>query len=417
LLATDAVVRLAYHLRFGKVDVTRIDPRWNFEPDTEEALAASPAHTLAEALDQRRVRETLGALHPASPLYAALRRGLATYQAIRAEGGWKAISPGRPIRPGATDPRVPALRARLAIERDLQSSDEEASALYDSELEIGARRFQERHGLASDGIVGNKTLEALNVPVETRIDQLRVTLEQGRQTLHDLPQRFVLVNVPAFRLYYADETGRRFSANVVVGRRFTQTPIFRSEMTHLVINPSWTVPPGILRRDTLPGLARDPDYLKRKGLVRVGDQYVQPPGPNNAMGRIKLMFPNPYLVYLHDTPQKDLLDADARLFSSGCIRVQNVFDLAELIVDDPTRWSKQQLLRVVESGRTQTVMLKRRVPVLLVYWTAAVSPVDDRVFFYADVYERDAAMRAALDGPFVFSPPIANRAATVSQRP
>jgi murein L,D-transpeptidase YcbB/YkuD len=163
------------------------------------------------------------------------------------------------------------------------------------------------------------------------------------------------------------------------------------------------VPPGIIKRDILPGVAKDPNYLKRKGLTKVGGQYVQAPGSNNALGRIKLMFPNPHFVYLHDTPQQSLFERETRAFSSGCVRVQNVFDLAELVLDDPERWSKAKLLKAADTGKTQTIVLKHRLPVLMVYWTAGVDP-DGRVFFYDDIYQRDGAELKALNGPFRFHP-------------
>jgi L,D-transpeptidase YcbB len=185
-------------------------------------------------------------------------------------------------------------------------------------------------------------------------------------------------------------------------------------MTYVVLNPSWTIPPGILQREVIPGMQRDPDYLARKGFQKIGGQIVQPPGPNNALGRIKLMFPNPHHVYLHDTPQKDLFAAEARTFSHGCIRVQDIEDLAVQVLDDPKNWSKEKVEAAIATGRTQNVTLERRVPVLLTYWTAVVGPGDDRPYFYDDVYGRDPAYLAALDGPFRYDPRVVSRAAAIS---
>ncbi len=217
---------------------------------------------------------------------------------------------------------MPPLRVRLAVEGDLAADGGDSSAVYDSTLVAAVRAFQTRHGLAADGLLGRGTLRHLNVPVATRIEQLRLALERGRLLLHDLPSRLVIVNVPAFRVYYADETGAVLESKVIVGKPFRQTPIFRSEMTSVVINPSWTIPPTILREDVRPGIQRDPDYLQKHGYREIGGQIVQAPGPDNALGRLKLDFPNPHLVYMHDTPAKGLFRADARTFSSGCIRVE-----------------------------------------------------------------------------------------------
>jgi murein L,D-transpeptidase YcbB/YkuD len=401
LLATDALIRLGYHLRFGKVDMATIDPHWNFRRDYEAVRAAAPAAMIQRALDAGTVAEELEALRPRHSFYAGLRKALDTYQQIQAAGGWQPLPSGPSLKPGATDPRVPALRERLLVEGDLDAEAGEGD-VYDAALVAALQGFQERHGLKPDGVLGRRTLRALNVPVARRIDQIRLSLDRSRQLLHDLPDRLVVVNVPAFRVYYADSSGLRFAANAVVGKLYAQTPIFRAEITHVVLNPSWVVPPGILERDILPGLRKDPDYLRKKGLKRVGGQIVQDPGPNNALGRIKLMFPNPHLVYLHDTPEKDLLEAEGRTFSSGCIRVQNVFDLAALVIDDPDNWSKEKLLAAADTGVTRTIVLERKVPVLLTYWTAVVAP-DGRVYFYEDVYGRDPANLAALDAPFKFA--------------
>lgn len=416
MLATDAIVRLAYHLRFGKVDLAPIDPQWNFDRDYESILLLSPARRIQEALEQQRLGDALAALRPSHPLYQALRNTLQTYRQIKAGGGWNPIAPGRTIRPGESDPRVPAVRARLAAEGDLGPEPEESGEAYGPSLEAALRRFQERHSLTQDGSMGGKTLRTLNVPVDVRIDQLRLSLERSRLIMHGLPERLVVVNVPAFRLYYVEQGGVLFATNVVVGKLYSKTPIFRAEMTHAVINPSWTVPPMVMKREIIPGLQRNPGYLERKGLQRVGWQIVQPPGPNNALGSIKLMFPNPHFVYLHDTPQKALFERDARTFSHGCVRVRDVLDLAEFVIGDPANWSKAKLLETVRDGATRTVILKQPVPVLLAYWTAGVSP-EGRAFFYEDVYGRDPAELKALNAPFTFHPRAVSSAMRASSSP
>jgi murein L,D-transpeptidase YcbB/YkuD len=416
LLATDGVIRLAYHLRFGKVDVATLEPDWAFSPNVETAFREPPAVALQRAIDERKVAAGLDALRPTHWLYAALRRALEEYREIESAGGWPSLPDGPVLKPGAADARLRALEERLAAEGDLAVNRRESIALYDSALGTAVRRFQERHGLNPDGVIGKTTLRALNVPVATRISQLRISLERGRLLLHDLPERFVVVNIPAFRVQYIDEGRAQLVSRVVVGKPFTQTPIFRADMTYAVLNPSWTIPPGIMERDVIPGMKKDPQYLEKKGFVKVGGQVVQPPGPNNALGRIKLMFPNPHHVYLHDTPHRDKFAFDERTFSSGCIRVEKIVDLTAAVLDDDASWPKEKLEAAIATGATRNITLKRRLPVFLTYWTAAVDPGDERARFFDDVYGRDPAFLAALDQPFHIHRGAGSRTAAGSKR-
>jgi murein L,D-transpeptidase YcbB/YkuD len=259
------------------------------------------------------------------------------------------------------------------------------------------------------------------VPVAERIDQIRVNLERGRWTLHEIKGEFVLVDVAGFYASYFRNDEPIWTSRVVVGKDQRETPIFRSKITYVVFNPTWTIPPGILVKDKLPVLKRNPGALKAMN-IRVLDgsgrevnpysvnwnqygssrlppyQFVQDPGPNNALGLVKVMFPNPYLVYLHDSPAKSLYEQDQRTFSSGCIRVQQPFELAELVLNDP-QWNRQSMDAVIATKQTRTVNLKTPVPVLILYWTAQPRP-DGQVVFRNDVYSRDAATLRALDAPF-----------------
>ena len=405
LLATDGVIRLAYHLRFGKVDGRTILPDWGFEPEEEAALSKDPAGALERAVEKHEVASGLDAMRPSHWMYAGLRRALAEYRAIASSGGWKNFPQGPLLKPGGTDTRLQALEARLAIEGDLPSTPRASVATYDSVLVAGVRRFQIRHGLEGDGLVGATTIRQLNVPVAARITQLRISLERSRLLLHDLPDRFVVVNIPAFRALYVDSGRAQLISKVMVGKPFTQTPIFRADMTYAVLNPSWTIPPGILRRDVIPGMKADPHYLEKKGFVKVGNQIVQPPGPDNALGRIKLMFPNIHAVYLHDTPHRELFASDARAFSSGCIRVEKIEELTALVIGDSVAWSPAKLEDAIATGQTRTITLKRRLPVLLTYWTAVVDRTDGRAQFFRDAYDRDRKFLAALDKPLRDSSP------------
>jgi murein L,D-transpeptidase YcbB/YkuD len=397
LIATDALVRLGYHARFGKVDQQRIFGNWNF---TGPLTDADPLVLMAQVVRGATVAQAIQDLLPRHPFYIALRAALARYRAIGAAGGWQATPPGPTIKPGARDPRIPALRRRLAVEGDLADDAVTDSPVLDPTLVAALARFQTRHGLAADGALGAGTVRALDVPVATRIDQLRISLDRARAVMHELPKRFVLVNVAGFTVYVVDGDWPVWESRVVVGKPYTETPIFRAEMTYVVLNPTWTVPPGIIQKEILPGIRRDPNYLTKKGLERRDGQIVQPAGPKNALGRIKLIFPNPYHVYLHDTPSRTLFAQETRTFSHGCIRVQKPVELAALALDDPG-WSGEKLEEAIAGGRTRTVSLARKLPVLVLYWTATVGE-SGLVYLLDDPYRRDRAAVAALDAPFSF---------------
>jgi murein L,D-transpeptidase YcbB/YkuD len=276
-------------------------------------------------------------------------------------------------------------------------------------------------GLKADGAVGPGTLAELNVPVSNRIDTLRVNLDRGRVLLHDLPAEFVVVNVAGFWVYVVRNGAVFWRARAQVGTPYRRTPIFRSQISYLVFNPTWTVPPGIIRSDILPAAQRDPASITRKGLEvfdrngrRVPPEsvdwnafrsghipytLVQQPGPNNALGRVKFMFPNDYAVYLHDTPSQSRFEESARAFSSGCVRVERPLELAQLLLNQPDKWNGDAIARVIQNGKIQNVTLARKIPVLLTYWTAWVDS-SGRVNFRRDLYQQDAPWLAALNGKF-----------------
>lgn len=425
LLATDAFMLGLYHVYIGKVDPEKLSSQWNF--------SSRPTPTIDEALQRFKARlaageigEAFAAVRPTHPWYQRGRDRLAEYRAIAAAGGWPSVPDGPVLKPGMTDARVPVLRKRLTITKDLPAPPsnalpDDAANLYDATLEAGVKAFQERHGLTADGVIGPTTRAALNVPVERRIDQIRVNLERARWVLHEIKGEFVLVDVAGFYVSYFRNDEPVWTSKVVVGRDQRETPIFRSKITYVVFNPTWTIPPGILVKDKLPELKRNPGALQRMN-IRVLDgsgrevnpysvnwnnygpsrlppyQFVQDPGPNNALGLVKIMFPNPYLVYLHDSPAKSLYEQDQRTFSSGCIRVQKPFELAELVLNDP-QWNKQSIDAVIATKETRTVNLKQPVPVLILYWTAQPRP-DGQVIFRNDIYGRDAQTLAALNSDF-----------------
>jgi murein L,D-transpeptidase YcbB/YkuD len=417
ILLTEALLRLAYHLSFGKVDAETFDPQWNFG---RTLAARDVAREIEEALAAKDIYQRIEALKPTHRLYLDLKREYNRYRAADTSG-WPVIPAGPALKPGMSDARVPLLRARLAASGDHAPGEVADPQFYDAALEAAVRRYQQRLGLDADGAVGPGTLAELNVPVADRLRQMRVNLDRGRVLLQDLPAEFVVVNIAGYTAYFVRGQDVVWNTRVQVGKPYRRTPLFRSEISYIVLNPTWTVPPGIIRNDILPAAKRDPGSITRKGL-RVLDSsgreldphsidwskynsghipYTlrQDPGPKNALGRVKLMFPNPYLVYLHDTPSQALFEQSERAFSSGCVRVERALELAALVLDEPDKWNAETLDAAVAAGKLQNVTLQRKIPVLLTYWTAWIDG-QGYLNFRRDLYGQDAKWAAALDAPF-----------------
>lgn len=421
LLATDAYVMLLYDLYFGRVDPLAIEPNWN--------LPRRPLHEpqavefVVEAIESGTIVESAGRARPGHWLYAGARAALARYRSLAHDGGWGTVPAGAKLEPGATDLRVPMLRQRLAVSGDY-AGPATGSTAYDAALVEAVQAFQRRHLLTADGTVGPATLRELNVPVAARINQMRVNLERDRWVLHDADGGpLVVVDIAGFRVLYVRDQRIAWEARAIVGQPARQTPVFRAEIDNVVINPTWTVPPGILARDILPQMQRGENVLERKRLavydrngepvdpatVRWQDYtaqsfpYVlrQDAGEDNALGRLKINFPNPHLVYLHDTPTRALFERSQRTFSSGCIRIERPLELVELLLDDPVNWNGAAIRAAIDAAATRTVRLARKVPVVIMYWTMQVD-ADGRVIFKPDVYRRDPPLLRALDGRFSF---------------
>jgi murein L,D-transpeptidase YcbB/YkuD len=418
LLLTDAFLRLGYHMLFGKVDPERLDPNWNLARDLGNL---DPVLVIQDAIDSSAPYQFIASLKPQTRYYTTLKETLVHYRRVASSGGWPTIPEGATLRQGMTDARIPLLRQRLAVTGDLPEVAASSSALFDEPLAEAVSRFQRRHHVAADGVVGTGTLTALNVPVETRIDQIRVNLERGRWVLHDLEDTFLIVNIAGFFVAYVKDRAVVWQSRVQVGKPYRKTPVFKAEMTYLVLNPTWTVPPTILAQDMLPAVKRNPAYLRDKNIHVIDSngkavhqstldwsQYTarnfpytlrQEPGANNALGVVKFIFPNKHLVFLHDTPSKSLFEKETRTFSSGCIRVENPLALAELLLDDSATWNQARIAEVINSQETKTLYLRQPLPVLLLYWTAMVE-TDDQVHFIPDVYGRDAAILEGLNAAF-----------------
>lgn len=419
LILTDSLVRLGYHLLFGKVDPESLDSSWNMSRKLElgPILMVSSA-----AIDKGNITRLIDSFRPQIGFYQGLKQALANYLKIRAKGGWPQIPAGEKLKSGMTSPRVIIIRQRLVVTTDMPATNME-STLFDDDVETSIKKFQLRHGIEADGIVGKVTLAAMNVPVQARIDQLRVNLDRARWISHDLPKEFVMVDIAGFNVKYISGGNEIWKTRAMVGTTYRKTPVFRDQIRYIEFNPTWTIPPTILRKDSLPKIKRDPETLRKENMVVLNQQgssidpttidwsqypdkvfpYLirQQPGPKNALGRVKFMFPNKHNVYLHDTPNKSGFNRAERTFSSGCIRIEDPLYFAELLLADKPGWDREKINAAVESRKTIRINLTKPLTVMLLYWTAEVDN-EYRVVFNQDIYNRDSTVLAGLNDNFKF---------------
>lgn len=423
ILLTDALLVLGSHLLLGRVDPTRVEAEW-IANRREAALDVR----LAEAIEGRTgVRTFLRGVAHTQTEYQRLRRVLGELRETAAAGAWERIGDGPTMRIDSIDARVPAVRRRLTASSDpeerrlaaLRGLDNER---FDADLAEAVRRFQRRHGLDDDGAVGARTRGAMNVPVEERITQVILNLERWRWLPSELGRRHIRVNAAAFETEVWDADTLAFHLRSIVGRQYRMTPSFNASLRYLVLAPYWHVPPTIAAVDKLPLIRADPGYVAASRMTlfstetnTVVDPFSvdwstmtgaefnrrfrlrQDPGPGNALGNVKFIFPNRHNVYLHDTPQRELFDQAARSFSSGCIRVERALELAAFLLADQEEWTPARIRQVVAGGVERSVNLSAPVPVYLLYFTAFVE-TDGTVHFRPDIYGRDAAVLRALDG-------------------
>jgi murein L,D-transpeptidase YcbB/YkuD len=416
VLLSEAFVRAAYNLYVGKVDAERLDANINF---TRPIKIEDPASLLFDAISEAEIGLLFDEMRPQNIRYDWLKSALKRYRDYAVAVGWATVAEGKTLKVGQDDSRVAQVRARLKVTGDYTGEfTPTAPDHFDPELFAAVKRFQKRHGLEVDGAVGPVTRAALNVSVEERIDQIRVNLERQRWIMHEAYDEFLIVDIAGFRVYWVKDDEVIWQEQVQVGKEYTQTPLFKDTIRYLDFNPTWTIPPGIMRRSILPALKKDPNFLDKKGyllLTQDGERinpktidwqsiktmpYIvrQPPGPDNALGLVKFMFPNPHFVFLHDTNHREFFDRTGRAFSSGCVRVQNPFDLAERLLAGQDSWDRGEIDAVVRSGKNTRVILDRPMRIIIAYLTARSD--GQRVFFNSDVYNRDEAVLSALDGDF-----------------
>jgi murein L,D-transpeptidase YcbB/YkuD len=420
LLLTDAFLIYGSHLVSGRINPERIDPQW-FASRREVDLV----QVLESALRSAEIEKALNSLLPMHPGYGRLRRALAHYRKITADGGWPSVPTDLQAKKGDQGDQIPILRQRLAAEGFIEKATTGHNTLFDEELEKVLKQFQIQNGLEPDGVLGKQTSKALNISAEERSRQIIVNMERWRWLPKDLGNRYILVNIAGFSLDVIENQQPVMDMRIVAGKPYRRTPVFSDKVTYLVMHPYWGVPKSIAVKDILPKVKKDPSFLVRQKFkifrgrgsttkeidtgtidwqavtaANLNFWFRQEPGPQNALGRIKFMFPNQFDVYLHDTPSQELFAKARRDFSSGCIRIEKPLELAEYLLKDHPGWPSQKIRAALTGDERveKTIKLGEPVDIHILYWTVWIGK-DDLIHFGPDIYDRDKTLDEALQEP------------------
>lgn len=403
---TNALLSYSVDVSYGRLDPAEVDPLWQIQRSV-----ADPLTLLRSIVSNEDIKAALQSLPPPQPGYQRLRAALAHYQEIIANGGWSPLAAGPLLEFGSYHPEVTFLRQRLRSEGDLNLRPVRDEEFFDRAVEHAVERFQVRHGLKMDGVVGPVTRTAMNIPVSERIEQIKLNMERWRWLPRHLGQRYILVNTAGFELTAVENRQTQFTMWVIIGKPDWQTPVLNGMLHTVVFNPYWTVPRKIALDELIPKQRRHPEFLPKRHIrVYQNGKELDPrdidwrkvnkdrfpyllrqdPGPRNPLGRIKFLFSNRYQIYLHDTPRQALFNHTIRAFSHGCVRVEDPLRLAVFALSSNEDWNEDKIkaLLAADDSLELPVAMKQPIPIYLVYWTAWVAE-DGGVFFRPDIYERD----------------------------
>ncbi|HEB69635.1 MAG TPA: hypothetical protein ENI88_08440 [Desulfobulbus sp.] len=418
VLLTLVLGRYVADMREGSADPCLLDPK---------LFAAARDHevdilqVVNDALQADNLALFLANQAPSHAAYRGLRKALAAYRHLQQNGGWKTIPAGPTIKPGMSDPRIPLVAERLLRTGELTRQTKK-SQRYDQELTAAIKKFQNHFLLEPDGIIGKKTLAALNIPLSRLIQRIILNMERWRWLPHRLNGKRIFVNIAGFQLFGATDEQIEITMPVIVGKVYHKTPVFTGSLRYIEINPFWNIPDSIAVNEMVPHMQKDPDYLSKKNIrifkgwqdnapeispAAIDWQTIgkgikryrlrQDPGPENALGRIKFMFPNTNNIYLHDTPAHELFLKTKRDFSHGCIRVSRPLDLGEyLLKGNKKPLRAEQLKQLIDSNKRKIILLDKQLPVHILYRTVRASAATGEVFFYPDLYKRDVLLARAL---------------------
>ena len=420
----DAALTVCVMRYVSDLHIGRVNPQhFKFNLDVSAKKYDLPAFLRDKLIHGADVRAELEEVEPPFAGYRRTQKALQQYMELsRQDNAEQLPVPAKPVGPGGTYDGVPRLTRLLRLLGDLpDGAASENSNIYAGPLVDAVKHFQARHGLGPDGRLGTQTLKQMNTPLSFRVEQLRLTLERWRWVPYQFPRPPIVVNIPEFGLRTYNQDGSiDLMMNVIVGKAYRhETPVFERDMKYVVFRPYWNVPPSILRSEIVPAIRKDRDYIAKKNYEVVTPQgsivtsgtisddilqqlsagklmVRQKPGPTNALGLVKLMFPNEYNVYLHSTPSQQLFSQSRRDFSHGCIRVEKPAELAAWVLRDKPEWSLERVRAAMQTGKDNVqVNLTNPVPVLIIYGTAVVDQQNE-VHFFDDIYGYDADLEKVL---------------------
>lgn len=409
MLLTDAFFKFMDHLYNGKVDPKSVHRIWDVSKKQHSKLKL-----LEKAVKENNLEIALSQLRPVHPVYKDLIAAEKEYRKLKEDAeDFKKIEKGVKIKPGNQDIRLQEIQFRL-LQLGYLKSLKIGGSQYDNETVDAIKKIQEAYGLLADGIIGDKTVDLLNKGYDQRYGQILVNLERWRWFPRDLGSHYILVNIANFKLQVVREKDTISTYKTIVGRVSRKTPIFSEEIDHLIFNPSWTIPPTIKNNDVIPGVRKNLDYLSNKNIQVYNTKgekldpskidwtksevksfsYRQPPGNSNPLGKVKIMYPNSYLIYLHDTPSQSIFDQNSRAQSSGCIRVENAIDLSKYLLRDQPEYTSELLDSIINRGVIKRIDMKQKVNIHHFYWTAWRE--NGETIFTDDIYNYDEATLQAL---------------------
>ncbi|MBP6181128.1 L,D-transpeptidase family protein [Flavobacterium sp.] len=399
VLLTSSLQKYISHLTNGTLNPRKLYKNWDLKENHIDLNK-----TVVELLNSDSLIYKIEQLKPNHIVYKRLKKALKLIQTFPAEN-FKNLKIAKKITPNDTNPSIIDIKKRLIYWKDLQPKDS-LTPVYDEETVLAIKKFQVRHGLATDEIIREATIASLNFSKLQRIHQIIINLERWKWYPKEMGKEYIIINIPDYRLTLVKDRDTLRTHKVIVGRSKRKTPILSSKLTQVVFNPTWTVPPTILREDVIPAILKSRSYLTNSNITIYDSngniispyewqlsqaksyRYIQSPGTFNSLGMVKIIFPNRFSVYLHDTNHRDYFNKIDRSLSSGCVRVDNPLELTEYLLNDPVNWNIEKITTILQNERTKFVKIKKDVSFHLLYWTAWSE--NNKLIFRDDIYNLDA---------------------------